>query len=169
MRPLWKVLWLALTGTCRFVQISPNGGKELCNNDLGHKEQNMDSKTCTQTITRRFLMYSSRKHIFATLNAYFFKRFSKSSSRAQGRHFVRAKFLWQQTGGLRGLEFKYLYRPHFVWTNRAVKIPTLFVAKSLGSQARGLRLAGWCWCCYSLPSLYTCLSPQALLTSGSGG
>ena len=41
-------------------------------------------------------------------------------------------------------EFKYLYGPHFVCkgTNRAVKIPTLFVAKSLRSQARGHRLAG---------------------------
>ena len=40
-------------------------------------------------------------------------------------------------------EFKYLYGPHFVCkgTNRAVKIPTLFVAKSLRSQARGHRLA----------------------------
>ena len=71
----------------------------------------------------------------------------------QKNHFVRAKFLWQftQVGWQRGREFKYLYRPHFVRrTNRAVKIPTLFVAKSLGSQARGLWLDGWRW--YSLPN-----------------
>ena len=93
------------------------------------------------------IMYSSRKHIYKIHKCKLgsFKRLSKNCSRPQGSHFVRAKFLWEPPGGLRGLEFKYLYRPHFVWTNRAVKIPTLFVAKSLGSQARGVRLAGRWW------------------------
>ena len=53
-------------------------------------------------------------------------------------HFVTPEFLCEHPGGR---EFKYLYRPHFVpRTNRAVKIPTLFAAKSFGSQARGVCL-----------------------------
>ena len=159
-RILKKWLLIYPAWDLQFFLISPNGGKDFLKNDLSQEEQNMDSMTCTQTITFTFLMYSSRKHIYKIHKCKLgsFKRLSKNCSRPQGSHFVRAKFLWEPPGGLRGLEFKYLYRPHFVWTNRAVKIPTLFVAKSLGSQARGVRLAGRWWCWYSLPSLYTCLA-----------
>ena len=50
-------------------------------------------------------------------------------------------------------------------TNRAVKIPTLFVAKSLRSQARGHRLAG-------IPSIHQVTpsrqSTKSLRCSGGG-
>ena len=51
-------------------------------------------------------------------------------------------------------------------TNRAVKIPTLFVAKSLRSQARGHRLAG-------IPSIHQVIpsrqSTKSLRCSDEGG